>query len=429
MNSESSKYIGIDVGTSGVRALCINADFSICHSTKATFDHFNGNRSNPAVWIQAVSHVLADILSCVDAASIAAVSIDGTSGTMIATAKDGSPLSMAKMYNDSCEEQAVLEQISSHAPRSSAAHGASSGLAKAIQLSRISATAGIAHEADWITAALSGVIGLTDENNALKTGYDPVQSAWPDWIERTEMNSALLPKVLRAGEPIGPAIGYLAKSLGLSEKTLIVAGTTDGCASFLATGAQHPGEGVSVLGSTLTIKLLSDVPIFAPEYGIYSHNIGDTWLAGGASNSGGAVLAHHFSDTQLNELSSRIDISTNPGLDYYPLIKPGERFPINDNTLEPKITPRPTSDEEYLHGLLQGITDIEKLGFQRLTELGGPKLVTLRTVGGGAKNDTWTQLRAKALGVPLKDSMSVEAAMGAAILAKRGAAEAEVVPT
>ncbi len=424
MNTDSKKTIGIDVGTSGVRALCINADLSISRSAQIPFSHFDGLRRDPVVWTKAVSHVIADILASVDAASIAAIAIDGTSGTMIATDINGASLSLAKMYNDTCNDSVVLEQISRVAPTNSAAHGASSGLAKAIELARIPGTTGIAHEADWLSAALSGVAGVTDENNALKTGYDPVESVWPNWIEQTDLNMNLLPTVLRAGEPIGPAVGSLAKSLGLSETTLIVAGTTDGCASFLATGATKAGEGVSALGSTLTIKLLSDVPIFAPEYGIYSHKIGDTWLAGGASNTGGAVLAHYFSDIEIAELSARIDMATIPDLNYYPLVNKGERFPINDNNLEPIVTPRPESDVLFLHGLLEGITQIEKLAYQRLAELGGPDLVSLRTVGGGAKNDKWTQLREKMLGVSLVDSMSVEAAMGAAVLAQRGVAEA-----
>ncbi len=425
MNTESEKYIGIDMGTSGVRALCIDADLSVCHRVKIAFSAFDGVRSDPAVWTQAVSHVIADILSHIDADDITAIAVDGTSGTMIATDENGSAVSLARMYNDVCSDTDVLEQISRCAPNDSAVHGVSSGLAKAIELSRLPNAAGVAHEADWLTAALSGVIGLSDENNALKTGYDPVLSAWPEWIDKTDMDSSLLPTVLRAGQPIGPAIGKLAHALGLSESTLVVAGTTDGCASFLATGAQKPGEGVSALGSTLTIKLLSDVPIFAPEYGIYSHKIGDAWLAGGASNTGGVVLSHFFSDDQLAELSLRIDLSVTQGLNYYPLLKKGERFPINDNTLEPKLTPRPASDVHFLHGILEGITAIEKLGYQRLAELGGPALVSLRTVGGGAKNATWTQLRGASLNVVLVESNSVEAAMGSAILAQRGAKEAK----
>ena len=47
--------------------------------------------------------------------------------------------------------------------------------------------------------------------------------------------------------------------------------------------------------------------------------------AGGASNTGGAVLKHYFSSDQLDQLSSRIDPARPSGLSFYPLLKPGER--------------------------------------------------------------------------------------------------------
>lgn len=411
------------MGTSGVRAVCIDADLTVVDSAQTAFAEHEGERNRPATWLLAVSQVIREILSQIDADSIAAIAIDGTSGTLIATDKNGVPVSDARMYNDKCDEKNLLDQIATHAPNTSAAHGASSGLAKAMQLSRLPDASCIQHEADWITAALSGKTNITDENNALKTGYDPVNTEWPEWIAKTRMDMTQLPGVMRAGQPIGPAIGHLAKTLKLSPDTLVVAGTTDGCASFMATGAKDAGDGVTVLGSTMTLKILSAKPIFAPQYGIYSHKVGDTWLAGGASNTGGAVLAHFFNATQLVELSDKINLSETTSLDYYPLIKPGERFPINDSALEPQVTPRPSSDTDFLYGLLQGIADIEKLGYQRLEELGGPKLTSLRAVGGGATNATWIQIRRNAINVPFVESLSGEAAFGSAVLAKKGAAE------
>ena len=76
---------------------------------------------------------------------------------------------------------------------------------------------------------------------------------------------------------------------------MICAGTTDGVASFIATRAAAPGDAVTSLGTTLVLKLLSDKPIFAPAQGVYSHRLGDRWLAGGASNTGGGALLAHFS--------------------------------------------------------------------------------------------------------------------------------------
>ena len=62
------------------------------------------------------------------------------------------------------------------------------------------------------------------------------------------------------------------------------------------------------------------------------------------------MLRSFFTDEQLTALTSQIDISAPPGLGYYPLPKPGERFPVNDPQLQPRLAPRPGSDAQFLHG-------------------------------------------------------------------------------
>jgi sugar (pentulose or hexulose) kinase len=176
-----------------------------------------------------------------------------------------------------------------------------------------------------------------------------------------------------------------------------------------------------VLGSTLTLKMLADVPIFAPEYGIYSHRIAGRWLVGGASNTGGAVLARYFDPEALSALSARIDPETDSGLDYYPLNAPGERFPLADATLAPRLTPRPPDDARFLQGLFEGMAAIEDMGYRRLAALGAPALRAVRTVGGGAGNAVWTRLRERRLGVPMLPAVQTEAAYGTALLARSGA--------
>jgi sugar (pentulose or hexulose) kinase len=177
---------------------------------------------------------------------------------------------------------------------------------------------------------------------------------------------------------------------------------------------------VTSLGSTLVLKLLSEKRLDAAQFGIYSHRLGRLWLAGGASNSGGAVLRHYFSDTQLDMLSARIDPSQDSGLDYYPLPGPGERFPVNDPTLAPRLAPRPADDARFLHGLLEGMARIEAHGYRLLQELGATPLESVLTAGGGASNRTWTAIRRRVLGVPVLPSLHAEAAYGTALLAARG---------
>jgi D-ribulokinase len=272
------------------------------------------------------------------------------------------------------------------------------------------------HQADWISGKLTGRFDRSDWNNALKTGYDPVTARWPDWIERTGVDLGRLPVVLEPGAPIGQ-VSAEAVGLGLPESAIVHAGTTDGCASFLATGASEAGDGVTALGSTLVVKLLCDHPIFAPEFGIYSHRIGSKWLAGGASNTGGKVIEQFFPRDRLTTLSAGLNPERPTGLSYYPLPKPGERFPINDPKLPPRLEPRPKDDTTFLQAILEGVAEVEALAYRKLAELGAPRLRSVRTVGGGAVNAAWTRIRERKLAAPFKSAESHDACAGVARLA------------
>ena len=412
-------FLGIDIGTSGARAIVIDADEVVRAEASSPMAEHGTNHRAPQVWWAAASSATEVALAMVDPRQVRALAIDGTSGTMLSLDASGAPLGDGLMYNDACADAAILDRIAAVAPADSAARGSSSALARAIRLAASGAVR-VVHQADWIAWHFSGRVA-SDENNALKTGYDLGTCAWPDWIGATGFDVTLLPDVVAPGTPIGPVTPEAARAFGLSPQTLVVAGTTDGCASFVATGANAAGDGVTALGTTMTLKLLSDREISAPEYGIYSHRILSHWLAGGASNTGGGVLLAHFDPEALAELSSRIDPETDSPYDYYPLAAPGERFPIADPTMEPRLDPRPDEPEDFLKGMLDGIARIEALAYARLAELGAPRLRTVRTVGGGASNPAWTRLRARRLDVPMPTPASVEAAYGSAVLACLGA--------
>jgi len=271
------------------------------------------------------------------------------------------------------------------------------------------------HQADWLTAQLSGRAGISDYHNALKTGYDVERLCWPEWVKALP-NAYLLPDVLAPGSVIGKIQPDIAEHFGIDPKCMIHAGTTDSTAAFIASGVMELGVGVTSLGSTLVLKQLAEKRIEAPEYGVYSHRYGNLWLVGGASNAGAGVLRDYFSDVQLAALSEQIDPLRDSPLDYYPLSKPGERFPINDAKLAPRLEPHPGSDVEFLHGLLQGLARIETAGYARLAELGAPPLRQVVSNGGGAKNEVWRKMRERLLGVPVSAAPYSEAAYGSALL-------------
>lgn len=411
----SAIALGIDAGTSGVRGALVDADGGVLAFAGAAIAEGAGRR-DPSVWRAALAKMLLELRAGGPLDRVEAVAVDGTSGTVLAIDVAGFPLAPALLYNDTVEDPGIERAIASAAPRESAAHGASSGLARAIALAATPGVGQIVHQADWLAGLLTGR-HVSDESNALKTGYDAVARGWPDWIDALPIPRALLPQVVPAGTQTGEVTKEAAQAFALPEGAAVVAGVTDGCAAFLATGADRPGDGVTSLGTTLTIKLLSERPVFAPEYGIYSHRIGDAWLAGGASNTGGGALAMHFGPDDIERLSSAIDPTDETGLDYYPLPRPGERFPIADLALAPRAEPRPADDALFLKGMLEGIARIEALGYRRLAELGAPSLQRLFTVGGGARNSAFTAIRTRVVGVTQAEAASEEAAVGVARLA------------
>jgi len=154
---------------------------------------------------------------------------------------------------------------------------------------------------------------------------------------------------------VGKILSDRRRRHSLNEECIVCAGTTDSIAAFIAAGAKEVGEAVTSLGSTLAIKLLSDHRADDVQFGVYSHRLGDRWLAGGASNTGGAVLKKFFTDDELGRLTKYIDPESPTSLDYYPLPSVGERFPLNDPTLEPRLEPRPDDDVKFLQGPFQTV--------------------------------------------------------------------------
>lgn len=418
-------FLGLDLGTSGCRAVAIDGDGKVLASARRALppSHrpFDGaSEQNPHDWWHATRVVLRELTGQLDARP-RALCIDATSASLLLCTADGRPLTPALMYDDRRATQAAAH-IARVAPDTAAVHGPSSALAKFLHLRAqpVADTWRALHQADWVLGRLRGRYTHSDENNCLKLGYDPVQRRWPEWLDALDIDRATLPQVVPVASPLGPIAPVCADELHLPHDLLLVAGTTDSNAATLAAGAGETGDAVTSLGSTLVIKVVSATPVAAPQYGIYSHRMGDHWLAGRASNSGGAVLSEFFSPAELTSLSHQLDPDHPTGLAYYPLVRPGERFPYNDPHKPPRLQPRPDDPRRFLQGILEGIATIEERGYRLLEELGAPFPTRVWSAGGGAANAAWTEIRQRLLQVPVIPARHHEAAYGSARLAHAG---------
>jgi D-ribulokinase len=415
--TNSRYYLGIDFGTSGARGNIINEEEIIITEIKYSF---NSNFNNPQTWKEILEEILQAIPLEIKQ-NLKNICINGTSATVLLCDGLGNPIQEVLIYDDNRGIE-VLNQVKNLTPNIPVVLSATSSLSKLIWYSKQSyfnQGKYFLHQADWLSFLCHGKLGISDYHNALKLGYDVEKLTYPKELKQLPFFN-ILPKIYSPGKPICKINQNIAQKFNISVDCLISTGTTDSIAAFIASKAQLAGEAVTSLGSTLVLKLLSKTKIDDEKSGIYSHRFGNLWLTGGASNTGGAVLKQFFTEEELINLSLLINPDLNTNLNYYPLLKKGDRFPINDPFLEPKLTPIPENKTEFLQGILEGIAKIETLGYEKLQQLGSTKLIKVYTAGGGAKNQQWLKIRQQHLKIPVIPSQHIEAAYGSALLAKQG---------
>jgi xylulokinase len=453
-------FLGLDVGTQGARALVCRAPDAGDGSPARDKGQVLAQASRPfppgtvvadlpdgyaeqapAGWWQAAAECLRRVVARVPPGAIHALSVTSTSGTLCLLDAGGQPLIPALMYNDArAREEAAEVQAAGAAlaGRLGYRFNPSFALAKLLWLARrcpevLERTCYVAHAADFIVGQLSGAYGVTDFSNALKTGFDlsprpegGFADCWPAFIaEKLALPVDKLPRVVAPGEVIGAVTAEAAGATGLRPGTPVVAGMTDGCAGQVAAGAVAPGDWNSTLGTTLVVKGVTRRLLCDPQGRIYSHRHPDGyWLPGGASNTGGELLAARFPTADLVALDRRAAALAPTGLIAYPLARRGERFPFVQPDAEGFVVPfgpgrgTGSAGEESLYAAyLEGVAYVERLAYETLEALGATVGPVIRAAGGAARSQAGLQKPADGRNPGLLRPAETGAAMGAAILA------------
>jgi D-ribulokinase len=441
--SSADCVIGVDLGTQGVRGVAVasngtlvaRASVPLPPETLAT-DPDGAFEQDAEEWWHATCIMLSRIGEQLAEAGVApdvvrVLCIAGTSGTFVPLDSSHRPLRPALMYSDNralAEAHNCNSVLSALTAKLGYRFNASFALPKLLWLYEHEPavwahTALIAHQVDYIVGRLTDIWGVSDYTNALKTGYDLLAERYPPEIT-SDLGLSLecLPQVVSPGTPIGRLSPPVATALGLNPRILVVAGLTDGCASQFAAGVTEPGEWVSSLGTTLTIKGVSSELIRDPQGRIYCHRHPERgWLPGGASNTGGEALAQRFSGADLAVCDTRAAALVPTSLLAYPLVRRGERFPFVAPDAKGFIVAE--SDLAQLHpdlvytAFLEGVALLERLAYEVVTDLGAPVVGPIRTVGGAASSELWLRIRASVCNRPFIVPVVADAAMGAAVLA------------
>lgn len=441
--------LGLDVGTQGTRAIITDLEGHVNSEATSAFpaEHLISSvhglfEQDPRQWREATLAAISTAVSRFvagggDATAIAALSVTSTSGTLCLVDEHGEPVGPAIMYSDvraSNSAEEVQAAGAGLARKLGMRFNASFALSKLRWVQqhepeRLAKARWYLSPADLIIGWLSESWGYTDWTNALKWGYDVMDLCWPEFIARDlGLDLDKFPRVQAPGSVIGTVSPQTVRLTGLSPKTFVVAGSTDGTASQLASGAVAPGDWNSTLGTTLVLKGVSESLLSDPLGRIYSHRHPDGyWLPGGASSTGADCLAQRFDPQRLPQLNETALKHSPTDLIIYPLVRRGERFPFYKPEATGFILGKTEDERVYYAAHLEGLAYVERLAYEVLESLGATIGDTIYAVGGATQSTASLQIRADVLNRCLRVPEVPSGAMGAAILAARACAFDSVI--
>lgn len=422
-------WLGIDVGTQGVRAVLVDGDGTVQGSGRTPLAA--GQRSgreheqDPETWWAALCASTRAALSGSAGGRVAGLAVDSTSGTVLVQDPAGRPLTAGLMYDDARAVEAAArvqragEQVWSSLGYRVQPSWALPKVSWLVDRGVLVPGSTIAHQADWLGTRLTGGPVATDTSHALKTGYDALHRTWPyDVLDALGIPADVMPAVVLPGELLGVVSVTASAATGIPAGTPLLAGMTDGCAAQIAARALRPGSWSSALGTTLVVKGSTGDLLHDPSGAVYSHlNPDGGWLPGGASSTGAGSVSEQFSGADLDTLTRAAAALGVPAGTTYPLRGRGERFPFvapDAAGFSVGVGPAP---EERFGALLHGVALVERLAYDVLRGLGADVSGPVTLSGGATRNRWWNQLRADVLGRPTLLPEGVEAALGMAVLA------------
>lgn len=421
-------FIGIDVGTSGIRVIALDTEGSILAQAESPLER---ERAQGAIHEQDTEHwwtltclliqkVCSQVHTTTDKCSIRAISVASTSGTLVLTDRDGTAVRPAIMYDDlRAAEQADL--LNSRFENGSARWNGASSVCKVLwvrdhEYSVWQTVHRILSPADWLMGRLSGFYNFSDYSNSLKLGYDFESAAWNPVIDSAGIRETMLPMIVAPGTSIATVSPQAASATGLPETCSVVAGATDGMTSLIASGAKSPGDSNTTLGTTLVWKTLSlEKPLLSNGIYAHRHPLG-LWAPGAASNTGpGAITGAAAEDCEASDIQAAKHLPI--AISCYPVARRSERFPFVSSYASTFFNPEPQDTSEAHAAQLQGLAFAEKWGYELISangiDLSGPVYST----GSASRSRVFSELRANVLNKPVIRCQSASAALGAAILA------------
>jgi len=448
--SKDDVFLGLDVGTSGVKAILVSANGDVVASATTPLTLSTPRpgwaEQHPDDWWNASVRSIQDVLAKQPGARVAAIGISGQMHSSVFLDASGKVIRPALLWCDgrtTAECREITERAGGEARlRDMVSNPALEGftLPKVLWLRRrepdaFARLATVMLAKDYIRYRLTGAMATEPSDASATLMYDTARLCWSDDVmNAVGLSTALLPPVGGSSEVLGRVTADVATLTGIAEGTPVVGGGADNACGAAGVGVLAPGEAVASWGTSGTVLAPTSEPRVDPQLRAHTfcHVAPNTWYVMGVVLSAGGAFAW-FRDQLARELAAGnadklLDdeaASVAPGADgvtFLPYLQ-GERTPHRDASARGAFIGLTLAHTRahMTRAVLEGICFALRDSVSILQEL-GMTLDRLLLTGGGAKSAFVRQLQADVYGLPVTVVNREEGpAFGAALLAAVGA--------
>lgn len=431
-------YLGIDLGTSGLRALLLDEQGTAIGSAErhceVSHPHPGWSEQDPSQWIAALEGAIAELRAThPQFLDLKGIGVAGHMHGATLLDRDDSVLRPCILWNDTraSEEAQALDQMCSIREISGNIVFPGFTAPKLTWLRThepdiFDKVAKVLLPAGYLNLYLTGqhVADLSD--SAGTSWLDVGQRTWSQTLlDAGHMRRDQMPDLVEGAAAAGQLRSDLQRAWGIEHPVTVAGGAGDNAAAACGIGAMREGQGFVSLGTSGVLLAARDGYYPAPETAVHTfcHAVPDRWYQMGVMLSATDSLnwlARVMDKTPMQLTQELGETLRSPGVERFLPYLSGERTPHNDAEIRGSLTglstrsDRQTLTRAVLEGVCYGLRD----SLMALHNTGA-RMDSLIAIGGGTASPYWVSLLATVLGLPLQIPAKGDfgAALGAARLA------------
>lgn len=427
-------YVGIDLGTSGVKALVIDEAQVVRTSAHAPLEVSRPapgwSEQDPADWISATSDAFRELAANHDLSAVRGIGLSGQMHGATVLDNSDSVLRPAILWNDTRSHEEAASMDADPRFRQFTGNIVFPGFtAPKVEWVRkhephvFQRVAKILLPKDYLRFWLTGEY-VSEMSDASGTSWlNTKERDWSDeLLSATEIDRSFMPRLVEGSETSGVLRSEIATEFGLPAGIPVAGGAGDNAASAVGLGVAHAGEAFVSLGTSGVLFAASDGYAPAPQTALHTfcHALPDLWHQMGVILSAADSLSW-LSSVLLatpTELTEDLHDLSAPGRPMFLPYLGGERTPHNDAKIRGAFVglEHAADRETITRAVLEGVAFAFRDSQQAMEDT-GTSIESLIAVGGGSQSRVWLQILATTLEKPI--AVPADGDFGAAFGAAR----------